>query len=301
MCCRPAACDRENSERIAVHIRHADVIGDHRAIVGDRQRADFHRSGNLRTGGPGCSAVHRSGESDVKLTRACRAICGRIVVVDDRQMRVRAGSRRIDADAGDEMIDRARRRINGDARNRSPCLAISGGAHHDVVFFAACTEAAIRPDHIDVSRAIDSCGRQIRVAQSCSDEVAAESTQSAGSCPSSRRHWLKRTRQCRRFERGQRRFHSAEPAVRRRGHRRDPRKVARPPGLAAVARNAHQNIAGSESLVPLRIAVAVERACRRVVADGPVLVVKMRLVDDDGIAPVQAVGRAADRDVSDQA
>ena len=61
------------------------------------------------------------------------------------------------------------------------------------------------------------------------------------------------------------------------------------PGFSAIARNAHQNVAGAVGLIPLGVAVTVVGAGRSVVADGPVLVVEVCLVDDDGIAPVQSV------------
>ena len=72
------------------------------------------------------------------------------------------------------------------------------------------------------------------------------------------------------------------------------------PGFTAVFRNAHQHIAAAKCLIPLGVAVAIERAGRGVVADGPILVVEMSVIDDDGIAPVQAIGRTADGDVTDK-
>ncbi len=78
------------------------------------------------------------------------------------------------------------------------------------------------------------------------------------------------------------------------------RGEARTPGQAAITRNAHQNVAGAEGLIPLGVAVAVEGTGCGVVADCPILVVEMSLIDDDRVAPIETIGGAADGDVSDQ-
>src|ERR1700722_10468167 len=57
------------------------------------------------------------------------------------------------------------------------------------------------------------------------------------------------------------------------------------PRKPAVARYAHQNIAAAVRLIPLGIAIPVERTRGCVVAHGPILVIEMSLIDDDRVSP----------------
>src|SRR5260370_27326732 len=72
------------------------------------------------------------------------------------------------------------------------------------------------------------------------------------------------------------------------------------PVQSAVSGGAHLNQVAQRVVVKLGVAVAVERAADRIIADGPVFVVKMTIIiHHDGIAPAQsAISRAADKHIN---
>src|ERR1039458_5717927 len=55
------------------------------------------------------------------------------------------------ADAGNEVIDGTCGGVDGNASNRSPVFAVSGGTHDDVVGSAAGAEAAVGPYDEDLA------------------------------------------------------------------------------------------------------------------------------------------------------
>src|SRR6266567_6351244 len=77
-------CNRKNSKRTPVHVRDANVVSDHRTVVGVREPAHLHRTGDFYSGGPGCAAIQRGGEAHVQLAGAGGATLVGIVVVNDR-------------------------------------------------------------------------------------------------------------------------------------------------------------------------------------------------------------------------
>src|SRR6266567_3495373 len=74
------------------------------------------------------------------------------------------------------------------------------------------------------------------------------------------------------------------------------RRQGRSPRQSAIAGGAHLDQVTQSIVIKLGVAVAVERAAGRIVADRPVLVVKMAvIIHHDGSAPGQSpIGRAAD-------
>src|SRR5208283_1221776 len=79
------------------------------------------------------------------------------------------------------------------------------------------------------------------------------------------------------------------------------RGYARAPGQSAVARGAHQDVAAAVRLIPFRVAVAIVRAAGGVIAGGPILIVQVSVINDDGLSPVEPVGGTAHGNVSDRA
>ena len=166
--------DGEHTERIAVHVRHADVVGDHRAIVGNGQPSELHGSRNLRAGGPGRAAVGGRCEADIQLASAGCAIGVGIVVVDDGDVGMSAGGGEVRADAGDEVVHFAGDGVYGNAADFAPGGAVGGRAHDDVVGTATGPEAAVRPHDVDFSSAVNAGGRQVWIAQSVWAKVAGD-------------------------------------------------------------------------------------------------------------------------------
>src|SRR5579864_3562119 len=164
--------DCENAEGIAVHVRNSDVVGDHRAVIGNREPAHVHRPRNLLARGPGRSAIGGGGETYVQLARALGAAGIGIVVVNNREVRVGARAGWIDADPGDEVIDGAGGWVDRNTGYRAPDFAVGRSAHHDVVLGTAGAKAAIGPDHKDLAGAVNGGGRQVGIAQSGSVEMA---------------------------------------------------------------------------------------------------------------------------------
>src|SRR6266567_3287760 len=72
------------------------------------------------------------------------------------------------------------------------------------------------------------------------------------------------------------------------------------PGQSAVGGGTHLDQIAQRIVVEFGIAVAVERACGRIIADAPVFVVKMTIcIHHDGAAPAQsAISRAADKHIN---
>src|SRR5262249_22678662 len=110
---------RKEGARTPAEEGSGDVIAHHRPLVGARQPVEGHRSRKSQRRGPAGAPVRRGDVADVQLAvgRAARV---RVVVVGEAQMGARTGRRRIDPEAGDEVIDAARHRVDRDARRRRP-------------------------------------------------------------------------------------------------------------------------------------------------------------------------------------
>ncbi len=176
-------CNRKNSKRTPVHVRDANVVSDHRTVVGVREPAHLHRTGDFYSGGPGCAAIQRGGEAHVQLAGAGGATLVGIVVVNDRDVRISTGSRGIDSDAGDEVIERAAGGVDGNATDGAPGRSIGGGAHDDVVGSASGAEAAIGPHDENFAGSINAGRRQVGIAQSGRNEVALDAGDSLAAAP----------------------------------------------------------------------------------------------------------------------
>lgn len=148
------------------------MVGDHRSVVG--KPACLHWSGKSYSAGPGGAAVDGGSEAHVQLASAGGAFGGRIVVVNDGAMRVGAGSRGVDADAGKEMIHWARSGVDGDPSDGTPSFAVGGTAHNDVVGSAARAEAAIRPHDENFAGAVDARRWQVGIAPTSASQVTVD-------------------------------------------------------------------------------------------------------------------------------
>ena len=197
----------------------------------------------------------------------------RVGVVRQRQVAPGRGGR-IDRQAGDEVVDPAADGIDRDPADRAPVDAVGASGEDDVVGRAARLEAAVLPGDVGVPRGVDLGARQRARPQVAGDRVEADLRD---------RGLLRPARAAvGGAERGDRALAGSRTA------RRRCRRAARPvdrrapwlarrrdrhaPGPAAVARRAHVLEVALAEVVELRVAVAVERAGRVVVADGPVLV-----------------------------
>src|SRR5205807_10648697 len=65
------------------------------------------------------------------------------------------GGRPVDAEAGDEVIDKAANTVNRDALHFRPGGAIGGGSDHDIVGPAAILKAAVFPDDVHLTRRVN--------------------------------------------------------------------------------------------------------------------------------------------------
>ena len=63
-------------------------------------------------------------------------------------------SRRINSQAGDEMINAATDCIGGNALHHGPGIAIGGSAYHDIVRATTAFKATVLPGNIDFARAV---------------------------------------------------------------------------------------------------------------------------------------------------
>src|SRR5579863_10673331 len=93
------------------------------------------------------------------------------------------GSRRIHAQPRNKKVDRAG---SGDRRNagrRCPGGSIAGSAQDQVIGGAVLAEATIRPDHVNVPRAVDSRGGQSRAAQTPGLSVLGDLSDGDGLAP----------------------------------------------------------------------------------------------------------------------
>src|SRR5438552_19197051 len=75
--------------------------------------------------------------------------------------------------------------------------------------------------------------------------------------------------------------------------------LARTPGLSTVTGSAHQDVAAAESLIPFGIAVAIKPTSGGVVADGPILIVKIGSINRNRLPPMDAVRGAAHSYIAD--
>ena len=114
-------------------------------------------------------------------------------------MRARAGGRRVDGEAGDEVVDGAGDRVDRDprrrrSRSRRPCDV----AEHDVVERALLPEAAVLPGDVDGAVAGDLRARQRAGAQVAGDAVEADRRDlDAFGSTRRRRRWRRTPRSCR--------------------------------------------------------------------------------------------------------
>src|SRR5208282_9975 len=162
---------------------------------------------------------------------------------------------RIDADSGQEVINGAGGRINGNPRHRAPALAIGGGTYHDVVRSAARAEATIRPHHKYLACAVDAGGRQIGISYPAGIQVAVDAGDRLALAPA-----LAAIRGTEHVDAAALKRHDDRAIGLHQRLTAQPARVVRggqawAPGLPAIARNAHQNITASVSLIPLRVAI----------------------------------------------
>src|SRR5581483_9015315 len=207
-----------------------------------------------------------------------------------------AGSVGIDAEPGNEVVHGAGNGINGDAYRVGPAQTRGGSGENDVVGIATGAEPAIGPGDINFSQLVNGGGRQTRTAQvaifAAETLIGNEHTGGPAHAAIS----------------GAEGAHTEEAVV---GHDHGPVGLnqrestqttsliasvdSRRPGQAAVAGGAHEDEVAERGLIPFRVAIAVEGAGGSVVANDPVLVVGAAVVDEDGMAPMKAVGGTADR------
>src|SRR5208337_41075 len=275
-------------------------VGDHVTVVGQRQPGDLHRPSDFLAGGPSGTSILRSVEAHVHRTARFCAIGDRVVIINDGQMSGGSGGGGIGPNTGDEMIDGARDGVDGNTAGSCPLCAVSGCAEDDVVGTATRAEAAIAPHHINITCAVNGCGRQIGVTQTGGDTVLRDAGDICAAAPGLSAVGGSEGGNPRVTFEGNddgsvgldERF-SAETSGVVSG------RLTWAPGLSAVARCAHHNVARAVRLIPFGVAVSIVRTTGSVIADDPVLVVEVSGVDGYGTSPVQAVGRTADGDVAD--
>ena len=298
-----ARCAGDRKRRIgrAAHKGGGEVIADHPPLARIGEPGDRHGAGHLRTGGPRGSAVRRGREAGVQLAGRGRAVGVGVEVEDQGQVGAATSGRVIHAQAGEEVVDPAADRIERDARHRCPIAAVGGGAEDQVIGRAAGFKTAVRPGDVDGARGVD-LGRGQRVAGAQVADWSVESdladfkrfapARSAVRGDEGQDEEVAPPKAQNRHYHGPARLHQGLAAeavsVVLRGLPRAPRQ-------SAVAGDAHLDQVAQGVVVKLGVAVAEEGAAGRVIADRPVLVVKVSvIIDDYGSAPGQpAIGRAA--------
>ena len=205
-----------------------------------------------------------------------------------------SGRGRINAEARDEVIDRAGERINGNTRWSSPGSAIRRSTHDDIVGGAAGVKAAVRPHDIDLPRMVNGSRWQTRAAQSAvfaAEILNSDSRRSAPRGPTILRaegdHAPESINRYDHCAIGLNQRLTAKAAGLVGSHLR------RTPSQTAVGGSAHEDEIAEPWFVPLRVAIAVMRTRCSVIARDPVLVIGAAVVNDYGFAPVNAIWGAA--------
>src|SRR5580693_2494545 len=168
----------------------------------------------------------------------------------------RARSGWISPDTRDEVIDCAGNGVDWNSRGSCPFLAIGGRAQDNVVRSAAAAETAISPHHIHVARAIYGSGRQIEIAKITRDLVFGNiGNVRAGvpALPAVRRGEGGNSRVT--FEGNNNGSVGLDERLAAKASGIILRSEAGAPGLPAIARCAHQNVAGAICLIPFGVAV----------------------------------------------
>src|SRR6266545_5057547 len=101
--------------------------------------------------GPHRTAVGGLHEPDLQLAGRAAGAVG-VEVVGEAEAPGRA---RVDRDARDEVVDRARGRVDRHPCDCRPGKAVGRGAHDDVVAGAALAEPAVLPDDVHLAGSVD--------------------------------------------------------------------------------------------------------------------------------------------------
>ena len=292
-------CPGKDRMRLAVAgERSRGVVADHAPLIGVRNPGDPHRARDRPPGRPGSPAVNRRHEAEGELARRVGAVADREVVVANGEMGRAPGSRLVDRDPGQEMVDVAVCRVDRNSRHRRPRQPVERAAVDDVVRRAARPEPAVLPGDVDPAVPGDLRRREREGPHVAGDIVLAyagdERAPTPGSASVGRADRVLRSAVC-----GERnddvavRLHdrlAAEPGG-------TARIADRPPGDPAVGRRDHLHGVALAVVVELDVAVAVVRARGPRVAGDPGLVPEgpRRLSGIDRVRPGQAaVARAVD-------
>src|SRR5262249_8760392 len=116
--------ERGEGQRAAVENGGGDVIADHAAQIRLRQPAQLHRVAEDLGSRPGRPAVGGGYEADVEFAGGVETACVGQEVVGQRQPRIAASRDRIGTDTGDEVVDVAPYRIEGDTLHGRPGGAV---------------------------------------------------------------------------------------------------------------------------------------------------------------------------------
>ncbi|MEY2431844.1 MAG: hypothetical protein QOC92_1569, partial [Acidimicrobiaceae bacterium] len=271
--------EREDRTGDPADKRGRDVIADHPPLVCVGEPGQRHRPRQLRRGTPTGATITRRDKTNIQLTGRSSATSLRIVVVGKRQPRRRTRARRINRQARDEVINRARHRIDRDPRDTRPgrIARLRRRGHHDVVRRTRNTEAAVLPHNKDVARPINLRRRQRLRPQPTRNRMLLD-RRNLHRCPPTRTTINRPERKNRRRRRAQQR-HDHLPV--RLHHRLAPqprdivtRVTRRPPRQPTINRRAHLHPARIRHIIPLAVATTVKRAGREIVTDKPVLIQK---------------------------
>ncbi len=221
-----------------------------------------------------------------------------IVIIGERELSFISRGREINSHARDKVIDFAVNRVDRNAAGFGPGFSIGGSAQNHIIRSATFAETTVGPDYVDLPCAIDLRRRQRAAAQVAVFRVKVDVGNCYGATPAftavRRREGNDTSIAVQSLDRhnhravglNQRLAADAESLISR-GFRSTPRK-------SAVGRRAHEDFVVRVGLVPLGVAVSVIGAGSCVVAGNPVLVVPGAAIDDDRLAPMNSVRRAAD-------